>query len=115
MTDAQRQTWMRTQVRKIVDDCKNKRKEQDKTVIGKQVLFEEDPRNRPKNPKKSEPAPLCHASDKETAKEFKKQWREFMNQFIPASADYRNGCHEREFPEGSYRPPLVTIYNASKL
>jgi hypothetical protein len=38
-----------------------------------------------------------------------------MDQFIQASADYRSGYFEREFPDGSFRPPLVTIYSASKL
>jgi len=56
-------------------------------------------------------APLCHAADKELAKEYKKQWREFVHQFIQASADYRSGYFHREFPEGSYRPPLVKLYS----
>jgi hypothetical protein len=38
-----------------------------------------------------------------------------MDKFIEASADYRNGYYYREFPDGSFRPPLVTIYTASGL
>ena len=34
MTDSQRQTWMRAQVREIVKDCKRKRKDEQKTVLG---------------------------------------------------------------------------------
>ena len=93
---------------------KKKRKESGRTVIGKKRLFEEDPRNRPENPKKSGREPLCHASDPELAKEYQKSWREFLNQFIPASADYRNGYFDREFPDGSFRPPLVSVYTASE-
>jgi len=115
MPDHQRQAYFRKQVRDIEADCKKKRKEAGKSVLGKTKLFETDPRDRPKNPKKSGMAPLCHAADKENAKTFKKEWRAFMDRFIEASADYRNGLYDREFPEGSYRPPLVTIYTASKL
>ena len=115
MTEKQRQTWVRKQVQEIETECKKERKESGKTVIGKTGLYAVDPRDRPKNPKKSGREPLCHASDKKLAKEHKKQWRKFLTQYIEASADYRNGYFEREFPEGSYRPPLITIYTASKL
>ena len=115
MTEKQRQTWVRKQVQEIEATCKKERKESGKTVIGKADLFEVDPRDRPKNPKESGKEPLCHASDKALAKEHKKQWCKFMEQYIEASADYRNGYYDREFPDGSYRPPLVTIYQASRL
>ena len=84
-------------------------------MLGKSALFDVDPRDRPKNPKKSGRAPVCHAADREKAKAFKKEWRAFMQQFIEASADYRNGLYDREFPEGSCSPPLVKIYTSSKL
>jgi hypothetical protein len=112
MSESQRQTWMRKQVKDIVNECRQTRKQEGKSVLGKRALFELDPRDRPKNPKRSGSAPLCHASDKELAKEYRKQWREFVHQFIQASADYRRGHYFREFPEGSYRPPLVKIYKA---
>ncbi len=96
-------------------DAKKKRKATGNTVIGKKKLYETDPRDRPKNPKKSGREPLCHASDPELAKEYRESWREFLNQYIPASSDYRNGYFEREFPDGSVRPPLITIYTASGL
>ena len=113
MTESQRQTWVRRQVKEIEDACKKERKENGKTVIGTTGLFAVDPRERPKNPKKSGKEPLCHASDPELAKAHKKERREFLDQYIQASADYRRGYFEREFPSGSYRPPLVTIYHAS--
>ena len=60
-------------------------------------------------PKKSGRAPLCHASTKEAAKEYEEKWKKFRDAFIEASADYRNGMLDREFPEGSYRPPLINV------
>jgi hypothetical protein len=113
MTEAQRQTWMRKAVKAIETECRKKRKQEDKGVIGKTKLFEVDPRDRPENPKKSSKEPLCHAAEPALQKEYKKSWREFLSQFIEASADYRRGYFEREFPDGSYRPPLVSIYSGS--
>ena len=111
----QRRTWIRQQVRDAERDAKEKRKASGASIVGKKRLFEENPRNRPENPKKSSQEPLCHASNPELKKEYQESWREFLNQFIPASADYRNGYFSREFPDGSFRPPLISIYSASGL
>jgi len=46
---------------------------------------------------------------------FKREWREFLREYRRASIDYRAGYFEREFPDGSYRPPLITPYTASCL
>ena len=72
MSGHQRQTWMRKQVREIEKACKKEREESGKTAFGKANLQAVDPRDRPKNPKKSGKRPLCHASDPELAKEHKK-------------------------------------------
>ena len=101
------------QVKEIEEACRTMRKDNGKTIIGFQKLKETDPRSRPKNPKGSGPEPLCHASDKETAKEYKKRWRVFRDAYIQASADYRNGVFDRDFPDGSFRPPLVEIFMAN--
>ena len=114
-TEHQRRTWVRKRVREIEAESKKNRKESGMTFIGKAGLFAVDPRDRPKNPKKSGPEPLCHASDPELARQYKKEWRAFLDAFIQASADYRSGYFDREFPEGSFRPPLVTVYCSSAL
>jgi REP element-mobilizing transposase RayT len=115
MPEHRRRTWLRQQVREIEEQCKKERKEKGKTVIGKKQIYAVDPRDRPDNPKKSGQEPLCHASDPELTEEYKEDWRTFMDKFIEASADYRNGYFKREFPDGSFRPPLVSIYTASGL
>jgi hypothetical protein len=115
MAEHQRQSRMRHQVRDIESACKRERREAGVTVIGREGLYAVDPRDRPKSPKQSGQEPLCHAADPELKREYKKSWRTFIDQFIQASADYRSGYFEREFPDGSFRPPLVTIYSASKL
>jgi hypothetical protein len=114
-TQSQQQTWLRKQVKEIETECKKERKKNNTSVIGVPALFETDPRDRPAIPKKSGRAPLCHASSKAAREAYKKELRVFVNEFIKASADYRNGNHEREFPEGSYRPPLIKLYTSSRL
>ena len=112
MSRQQRQTWVRHRVREIEAACGEERQEAGMTFIGKAGLYAVNPRERPKTPKESGPEPLCHASDPELAKQYKKEWRKFLDAFIEASADYRRGCFDREFPEGSFRPPLLTVYSS---
>jgi len=109
MSEPQRQTWLRKQVKEKEAAFAKERGQSGKTVIGVKRLRETDPRDRPKSPKKSGPAPLCHASDKESAREFEEKWKQFKDAFIAASADYRGGIRDREFPVGSYKPPLLDI------
>ena len=109
MSESQRQTWFRKQVSTLDNHFSQARKESGHTVIGFEKLAKTDPRDRPKHPKTSGREPLCHCSDKEGRRDFRRKWRDFMNQFIPASADYRQGMRDREFPFGSIRPPLFDI------
>jgi hypothetical protein len=74
-----------------------------------------DPRDRPRTPKEKGPQPLCHASDALARREFELAWRDLLQEHRQASIDFRAGCFEREFPEGTYRPPLITPYSASAL
>ena len=104
---------MRKQVKTLEDNFQKERKAQGRTVIGEKRLRETDPRARPENPKESGKEPLAHAADKALKSEFKKQWRYFRDQYIAASADYRNGIRDREFPFGSYKPPLLDISKAN--
>ncbi|MCP4569919.1 MAG: hypothetical protein GY841_20255 [FCB group bacterium] len=115
LTIHQRQTRVRQKVKEIEQECAEERKLQNRTVIGVPALFQVDPRERPRNPKKSGRQPLCHTVDPELRREFKKGWREFVNEHKKASFDYRDGYHDREFPEYSYRPPIKKIYQSSKL
>jgi len=77
--------------------------------MGVAAQFAVDPRDRPRRPKKSGPQPLCHASDAEVAREYERQWRETLREHRAASIDFLNGMWEREFPEGTFRPPIIRI------
>ncbi len=113
LTIHQRQTRVRKRVKELEEQYAAERKLKNRTVIGVAALYRTDPRDRPANPKDSGRQPLCHTTDKELRREFRKKWREFVVEHRKASADYRNGYHEREFPDGSFRPPIKTIYDSS--
>jgi hypothetical protein len=78
--------------------------------LGFKKLTQTDPQSRPENPKNSGPEPLCHSSDDEAAKKaFKKELKHFWDQYIQASADYRGGMKNREFPDVSFKPQTSAV------
>jgi hypothetical protein len=115
LTVYQRQTKVRKLVQAEQEAQAKKRRDEKRTVLGVPKIMALDPRDRPENPKDSGPQPLCHAADPQLAREFKRQWREVREAHLKASWDYRMGAHERQFPDGTYRPPIKTIYDSSKL
>ena len=86
-----------------------------RTVIGVSALFERDPRDRPKNLRKTGSQPLCHASTREDFLSYREKWNDFRNEFIKASWDFCNGYWEREFPPGCYRPPTIRLCSNDEL
>jgi hypothetical protein len=115
LPDHRIQTRVRCQVRDIEQSQRDVRKAENRKVFGIPALFNVAPTDRPKNPKESGPQPLCHASTRQARRLFREKWKAFQDAYFQASMDYRQGFFDREFPEGSFRPPLVTIYNASAL
>jgi len=111
----QRQTRLRHQLHEVEHTTAERLAAEGRTFVGFEALRQLDPRDRPRNPKQSGTQPLCHASDPATRKMFKREWREFLREYRRASIDYRAGYFDREFPDGSYRPPLITPYSASCL
>ena len=108
-------TFIRQNCRDIEAEQRSIRKQQGRSVMGIEALYKLDPRDRPKTPRKKTPQPLCHASDPKDRREYQVGWREFSSDHRKASWDYRMGNYEREFPEGSYRPPLICVYSSSYL
>ena len=115
LPEHKRQTRVRQTIREHEHLIAEQRTAQERTVIGVPALYKVDPRDRPKNPKHSGPQPLCHTTDKKLRREFEERWRAHVSEHKKASFDYRQGYYEREFPEGSFRPPLITIYTSSAL
>ena len=115
LTPHQRRARIRHTVRDIERETAERMKLEGRTVVGFARLRALDPRGRPRIPKSSGHQPLCHATNAATRRKFKREWREVVHEHRRASIDYRAGDHEREFPDGCYRPPLITPYAASAL
>jgi hypothetical protein len=115
LSEHQRRTRMRHLVREAEQAAAERLALEGRGVVGVEALRRLDPRDRPRSPKESGRQPVCHASDAASRREFERTWREFLQEHRRASFDFRAGCFEREFPEGSFRPPLITPYSASRL
>jgi hypothetical protein len=115
MPEHKRQAHFRREVRKLEQEFREQRKGEGKRAMGPLKLARLDPRDRPKTLKEKTPQPLCHGSTEEGRQGFKEEWREFLDRYKWASGQYRSGKLDVEFPEGSFRPPLVTIVSATAL
>jgi hypothetical protein len=115
LTVHQRQTRFRHLVREAEELAARERAAEGRTVVGVPALRRLDPRDRPRNPKRSGRQPLCHASDPAAYKLYRREWRELRRAHRAASIAFRSGDLSVEFPDGTFRPPLVTMYTASAL
>ena len=109
MPEHRRQTRVRREVSEI------ERESERDSVIGVRALLEQDPRDRSEVPADSGPQPLCHAASKEAYLAYRDRYREFCREYAAASLDYRNGMWERQFPSGSFRPPLIRLCSNDEL
>jgi hypothetical protein len=106
---------LRALVREVEEEQRELRRRERRSVVGVPRLQRLSPFDKPAEPRESTPQPLCHTSDPRLYFEYRRKWREFLNEYRKASHDYRAGYFDREFPEGSFRPPLVTLYTSSRL
>ena len=107
MPTHKRQAFFRREVRRLEQEFQEQRTKEGRFAMGKRKLEKLDPRERPKTPSKHTRAPICHASSKEAAQEYKESLRNFLEQYWYASGMWRRGFNDVEFPKGSYRPPDI--------
>ena len=115
LTVHQRRTRFRKLVREAEEIAAKEREAEGCSVVGVPALRRVDPHDRPRNPKRTGRQPLCHAADPTARRAFAREWREFLKAYRAASIAFRSGDFTVEFPDGSFRPPLVTMYAASAL
>jgi len=108
-SEHERQTLLRKRVRQIEDECAKERKKASRPAMSKSMRARVDPRDRPRNKKDAGPQPLCHSTTKEAADEYKAGWRDFLVRFREASGKFLSGIFDVEFPDGSFRPPMMTV------
>ena len=110
-----RQSWMRFEVREVEQATRDELRGEGRRAMGVAALFAVNPRDRPKSPRDSRPQPKCHWSDPAARRRYERQQRDTRAEHRVASIEYRGGFWEREFPEGTFRPPLTKPYLSSRL
>ncbi len=109
MTPPQRQAHIRREVRALEQKFRKERKASGRPAMIRAKLEKLDHRDRPKVKPPRTKKPLCHASSKEAAELYEESFREFLNAYRIASAHYRMGALDTEFPHGSIKPPLLSV------
>jgi len=80
------------------------------SVKGMARIEKESPFSKPIRPRERTPQPLCHADTVEDYKAYEAEYKEIVKAHRTASAAFRSGCFDVEFPPGTFRPPLVTKF-----
>lgn len=114
MKPEQIQTFVRKQVHEVEEEKAQEHKRQGRTFMAVSKLFEVDPKDKPKEPrKKGARQPLVHASSLEAEKAYEEKYNEVRQQHRVASIAFRAGDFEVEFPPGTYRPTIVKVVDSS--
>lgn len=104
-----RESYIRREVRRIEQACREQRAIQNKTVMTPARLKKLDPRSRPTKRHVRTKKPLCHSSCPMIAELYKALLFYFLEAYGRASVAYRKGKVDTEFPRGSYKPPLIVV------
>jgi REP element-mobilizing transposase RayT len=76
-------------------------------ALGVRRILAQSPHSKPQAISCS-PRPLCHSSTRHGREVYTAKYRAFVDAYRIASAAYRSGHLNVEFPEHSYRPPWAT-------
>jgi len=111
LSKAKRQERFRQIVRdREAEAAKERQAEGIVKVKGMKEIEKESPFAKPRNKREKSPQPLCHAETEAERKEHEAEHKEIVKAHRVASAAYRSGCYDVEFPIGTFRPPLVRVY-----
>ena len=109
MTKSKRQAHVRREVRRMEKSFREERTREGRTTMGPTRLARLDPRSRPRGKPERTRKPICHSSCPERAREYRQALKAFLAEYKIASAAYRSGAYDVEFPAGSFRPPLICV------
>jgi len=103
--------FLREAVRVIEEQARR----QFRHVLGLAGVLRQLPQHRPQRPERR-PAPWCHATLPALRIGYLQRYRSFANAYLSASAAWRKGDVQADFPEGAARPffwPATVAANAS--
>jgi hypothetical protein len=89
----------------LLEDIEREWAPQHPEVKGAEAVQLEEPHRKPLRTKKS-PRPLCHVSTREGFRLFREGLRAWVAAFAEASARFRQGQWNVEFPPWAFRPPI---------
>jgi putative transposase len=101
--EAERRHAVETLVREKEAELRVERSRQGKRVLGRDAVVRVTPSEQPTAAKRS-PRPLCHTSCRERRMEHRTQRRDVVAAYREASARYRKGEVNVEFPKGTFPP-----------
>ncbi len=107
MPEHKRQAHFRREIRKFEQHFREEREREGRTVMGPRRLEKIDPRDIPKRPFRRTRKPICHASTKSAADEYRDKLRDYLDQYYYASDMWMRGARDAEFPRGSFKPPDI--------
>ena len=85
-----------------------------KPVLGRRKIMAQDPQAKPRRVNRSR-RPLCHASTKAARQAYLASYRDFCAAYEVASAEFRRGRLDTEFPAHAFRPPTWLIDSSPPL
>jgi hypothetical protein len=108
-SQVERGRWVQGEVEAVERQVRQERRSRGLGAPRSERLFALDPGDKPKKPLERSRQPLCHASDPKLRREWERSWREIVAAHREASVAYLAGDYWREFPDGTFRPPLVEV------
>jgi hypothetical protein len=93
-------------VRRVEEEAADKRKLEGKSCLGRDRILEQDPLGAPKSSACS-PKPLFHAVSKKPRESMKQVFKAFLDAYLIASAELREGNLDTVFPDHSFPPALA--------
>ena len=93
-------------VLRIETEAAEKREREGKSCLGRDSILEQDPLKAPKSSECS-PKPLFHAVSKRARESMKQLFKAFLDAYLIASAELREGKLDTVFPDHSFPPALA--------
>jgi len=94
---------VRELLRDIEQETRNRHKREGTRPLGLARIRAQDPHGHPDSPRRS-PAPACHASSRRVRLWYQGAYRRFAAEYKRASALFRTGAQNVEFPVRCFRP-----------
>jgi len=106
LDEPERQVKVRALIDEIVEEEREKRRAEGKTVLDVAGIKAQHPHDKPKKDPVSTPRPLCHTTSKQQREEYRTKYRAFCEDYAQASTAYRAGNLTVAFPAEAFRPSL---------